>query len=648
MAPYLLVVESDPDLQRQIADALREANYELSTEREGTWAQRSLSIRVPDGLVVNTRLSDGAGFKVASELRRDPEGAHVPIFFLSGGARGVSHDAEMRRRFAPATCLPAPVDPNSLLANLLRTLPPPVAPVRVRLPSPTTPPPADDEQAREGAAVEQHAPQLQAEPSSPVNISGSLERDSFAQVLRRLFVERRTGALLVVREKTKKIVYVEDGYPVAVRSNALRECLGQILLANRRISADVLKSSLQQMQREKRQQGEILVQMGVLSPHGLAEALAQQMEAKLLGLFAWRSGNFVFKEGWKTEAESVSLDRPTGALILEGVRLHYDDNQKDYVLALAAGKYITPTSDPWLRLQELSVDAKDTQFMSRADGTLTLEEIMNVPPVPRDRARTLMVSMLEAGVVEACDQPLADLPLAPLALPEGTGHPRWSRTELAAYMHGMRAQSHFEVIGVTVDVGGDEIESAYVQKAKLFHPDGFRGRSTVVRELVNQIFSRLTEARRTLTDPGLRKAYLARLERARSYGGGGPDAATAAEQVYYTGVGHLHERRYAEAEAAFRQATNLVPGQPSYHGALGWAIYRRAPTDRKALEAATSELEHAVGLAPDDPWVRVSLGRFLAETGKPQDAVAMLQSALRLDPLAHDIEEEIRRLTEDV
>ena len=43
-------------------------------------------------------------------------------------------------------------------------------------------------------------------------------KGSFAQVLRRLYSGRRTGALLVVQDKTKKIVYFREGYPVSVRS----------------------------------------------------------------------------------------------------------------------------------------------------------------------------------------------------------------------------------------------------------------------------------------------------------------------------------------------------------------------------------------------------------------------------------------------
>jgi cytochrome c-type biogenesis protein CcmH/NrfG len=88
----------------------------------------------------------------------------------------------------------------------------------------------------------------------------------------------------------------------------------------------------------------------------------------------------------------------------------------------------------------------------------------------------------------------------------------------------------------------------------------------------------------------------------------------------------------------------LAPGQASYHGALGWAIYRSAPASPDAVAAGRTELERAVMLGERDPWVHVSLARFHAETGAPDRAVAEFEAALKLNPGLGDVEEELRRL----
>ena len=80
---YILVVESDPDLQRRIGDALREGPYELAAETEASWAKRSIAVRTPDAVILDTSLSDGPGFALAEELRSDPDTRARPIIFIA-------------------------------------------------------------------------------------------------------------------------------------------------------------------------------------------------------------------------------------------------------------------------------------------------------------------------------------------------------------------------------------------------------------------------------------------------------------------------------------------------------------------------------------------------------------------------------------
>jgi len=145
---------------------------------------------------------------------------------------------------------------------------------------------ADPAQKREKRAVETTARHFAAgEPE----LRGSLARQPFARVLQRVYAARMSGALLLARNKVKKIVNFDKGYPVSVRSNMLSECLGQILLEQRLISAETLAGSLREMKETRKHQGEVLVAMGALSPYNLSRALMLQMESKLLEIFSWSS-----------------------------------------------------------------------------------------------------------------------------------------------------------------------------------------------------------------------------------------------------------------------------------------------------------------------------------------------------------------------
>jgi DNA-binding response OmpR family regulator/tetratricopeptide (TPR) repeat protein len=653
MAPYLLVVESDPELQRRIGDALKEAKYELSSETEGAWARRSLAVRPPDAVILDTSLTDGSGFSVADAIRKDDDTAKVPIFFVASKYRGASHRTEARRRFSPAYFFPTPLDMDSLLAALLEAVPPRDAGSTVAIPD--YPPPVrltDAAQRQERKEVERTARELSA---FEAELSGSLATEPFARTLQQIYGQRMTGSLLLTNEPVKKLVFFREGYPIWVRSNALHECLGQILLSNKLITQGVLDESLRRMEAQKKQQGSVLVEMGALSPYNLSRALVKQMEAKLYDVFSWERGKFVLTEGKEPRSEPVRLDKTPAELILEGIRRYYGPERQAAVLEPYTRQFVAPSDDPFRRLQNITRDPAELAFIDGLDGSARLEEVLALATIPPDRARLLLVSMSEAGMIEPSRTPTrkrADEPARSKSL-AATERPadQKTREELTALLETMRAQSHFAVLGVGPSADGATVDRAYENVARDYHPDHFRFLPDDLRAIALKIFDRLGEARATLRDGNRRRKYVTQIDRERSGRGDHTEplalqdaSSAAAEQVYYAGVEHMRSRRYRFAVEAFRQATMLAPSQASYHGALGWALFRESPADPVAIAAGQAELKHATEIDKRNPWVRISLGRFFAETGQADEAIAQFEVALRLNPGLTDIEEEIRRL----
>jgi DNA-binding response OmpR family regulator/curved DNA-binding protein CbpA len=667
MAPYVLVVESDPEMQRRIGDTLSEAHYSLAAEAEIGWAKRSMLIQPPDAVVIDTALPDGSGFTLAEDVRRVAETEHTPIFFVASTHRGASHATEAKRRFAPAEYLTTPLDVSRLLALMLEMIPPSepttLEPVVADYPGTTIVDlveidDIDDlDQKRERRHVESTAKHM---VPSHADLRGSLARQPFAHVLQRIYASRLSGALLLTNQAIKKIVYVESGYPIAVRSNVSTECLGQILLQQRMISADSLAESLHRMKLSKRRQGELLVEMGALSPYNLSRALVLQMEAKLLEVFSWRDGRFSFKKGQPGHDQPVRLDRTPAALILEGIRRSYDAERIHSVLSPFMGLYLMPSPDRRQRLQDITADPNEQRFVDSLDGTVRFETALASTMVPTDRARLLLVAMAEAGMMIPSRQPSQQS--APKAVDETQAveedsQPHMaagerSRDDLTVILEVMHHQTHFEVLALDREATPSEVETAYEVRARDFHPDRFRMRTEDVRVVAERIFERLEEAHAVLSDATARRRYIAQLDRAKTQKatGHGEPAQTGespqviAERIYFQGVAHLRARRYRDGAEAFSQATALAPAQASYRSALGWAMYRQAPADPRAVAAGLAELLRAVDTDVKNPWSRVSLGRFYAETGMPDEAIRVFEEVLRMSPGLSDIEEEIRRL----
>ena len=672
MAGYVLIVERDAELQQRIGAALREAGYELAAETEAAWAKRSIAVRRPDAVILGTRLGDGDGFGLAEELRRDLETRTVPIVFIASSHRGASHRAEARRRFAPAEYLTTPLDARLIAPRLVALAELAAAPP---VDDEVTPPPMpvtkeslrDPAQQRERRDVERTAKTLVEDPAEAA-FAGTLKRTPLARVLQRLYATRATGSLLLLRDNTKKIVLLAEGYPVSVRSNLLGECLGQILLEKKLINGEALAASVARMQKEKRQQGQILIEMGALSPYNLQRALVDQLEAKLLEIFAWPEGKFMFKAGEGAAAGATRLERSPAALILEGIRRHYDEARQKTVLGRYAGQYVALSADPMLRLQEMTADPTEQAFIHDLDGSRQLEAILAHAKVPTPKARLLLVALSEAGMIQPREatsrRRVAVLPTAAPApaapAPERQPAPLGSG-ELSMMLQMARTQDHFWALGVGRDTATAEIDRAYEALARSFHADRYRLASDDDRRMAQEIFDCLAEAHRVLLDPARRRAYMAKIGRqddappapprdlsaapvavpvrATSGSPGG-----AAQSLYEVGLEHLRARRHHEAVEVLRQAARLIPNEADYRAALGWALFRQAPADARAARAAIAELRRATQIDERHRTAAQHLAEIYAQTGQPEAAIAELERLLALEPEAVELADELRRL----
>jgi curved DNA-binding protein CbpA len=420
--------------------------------------------------------------------------------------------------------------------------------------------------------------------------------------------------------------------------------------------------------------------MGVLSPHNLQRALMEQVEAKMFEVFSWRDGNFMFKEE-DAAPEDVApqrLNRAPAALILEGIRRHYDNERQRGVLSAFAGRSVSLNPDAKMRLQEITGDPSELAFIRSIDGATRFETVLAAAAIPREKAQLLLVAMSEAGMIAPGDPPArrrvaapsggggeeegeGESGPAPQAAAAGSGGISspvpFSGSQLATVAATLRTQNYFWALGVDPVATVAAIDAAYETLARSFHGDRYRNAPDDDRRLAQEIFDRLAEAHRVLRDPTRRRGYLSRLEREGERGDNGrrrdaaasamaSDAgpAAAARVLYETGQEHLRARRHHEAVEAFRQAARLLPGEADFRAALGWALFREAPADARAERAALAELRRAVQIDAQNQRALAYLAQFYAQTGHPELAILELEKILVINPGATEAADELRRL----
>ena len=224
-------------------------------------------------------------------------------------------------------------------------------------------------------------------------------------------------------------------------------------------------------------------------------------------------------------AENRLLERSPAATILEGIRRHYDEARQQAALEKYAQQYVGLSSDPQLRLQDMTSDPVELAFIQSIDGSKQLDVILERAEIPRDKARLLLVALSEAGMLQRHETTTRKKGAPPVPSCRRCRRCRcWARPprrrrptaplasgQLSMMLQTVRTQDYFWALDVGRDAPVADIDRAYEALARSFHADRYRLSSEEDRKAAQEIFDKLGEAHRTLRDPAKRKAYLAKL-----------------------------------------------------------------------------------------------------------------------------------------
>jgi CheY-like chemotaxis protein len=635
MTATVLYVDDDRNLCQIVGRALRGEGYEVRTAFDGAEAIASLREDPPDLVLLDLLLPRRDGFEVLEEIRSmPPPVGRLPVVLLSGCSPTPTY-AKRARALGASELLVKPVPLEKLLEVVV---------CHVGEPKPMA------------------ASRRRARPQRARGLAGTLDRIPFPAVLHHLHGMRASGVLHLESGKKRKWIQLRDGYPVAVRSNLMRETLGSFLERTGRITRAILDESLAQLS-DGRRHGEILVAMEVLTEEQVADMLREQADGKLFEIFAWERGSFRFElRATLQRANALGIGRSPANLILEGIRSRFPIERIDRYFRRHGSRLVSRGESPFYRTQEIQIDSSDEALLRGIDGTQCLADFS----AEEERTRRTVYGLLAVGSLELSDASGTQAGAAAAPRPADARSPvreRVSRSalaepgarvdrrqddprelELATLAGQLRTRDHFEILDVEPGVDREALREAYARVSQRTHPDRFSGASRTVRDLAAEVHGLVTAAYETLADPRARQQYLLdrkkkqREDDQRRLGERALEAETESRQ----GEAALTARDYEAALAHFGRALQLYPDDGDHHAHYGWSLYLCHPSDPSMVGEALEHVRRGIKLAGNREKPYLFMGRLYKAIGRADVAEKMFTRAVHIAPECVEALRELR------
>lgn len=601
----IMVIDDDQGLRSYLQNALKPVGYQVETVDRGAVGLQKLLTDDFDLVLIDINMPEISGPAVCSALRKHEKTKELKVVMITSMFHSPDQIAQAKADYGPDEFLLKPFTIpalHSLIGGLF----------------------GEKQDATETERVEQ------------------IDASSIPLLLHKLYGKKSTGLLHLQRGDAKKIIYIKDGYPIFARSNVLSECLGRMLVGEGCITQVDCDASVERSKESGRLQGTVLIEMGLLTPQDLHEALTRQVTEKLLSTFSWQNGTCQFISGKEFKKTVTSIKLSPASLILQGIARHWSTKQLDDYLLPLRNLYLKQASDPKYRFQDIELNRRGEEIFRSCLGGLTLTQILEQHPLARREVQQVLTALLISEMLEGSEvAEQIEAAEFPGQTREQPIDEQLRRKILDDYQRVMAAD-YFDALGIARQCGGAEVRRAYYRLAKEYHPDRFLG-SGLSREMsnkINEMFQYITQAYTVLSDPNSCSDYLDELIN-------GPkktiniNQVIEAETAYQEGRTLLNIRRYNAAVKPLQRAIELSPEEPEYLTHFAWALFKSAPEKNEMQNRALEVLLASRELNPGLDLTHLYLGHIYHLQGKDRQSEKAFEMAVQANP---DCTEALREL----
>ncbi|MBI4685401.1 MAG: DnaJ domain-containing protein [Nitrospirae bacterium] len=457
--------------------------------------------------------------------------------------------------------------------------------------------------------------------------SGRLEDYPIADVLIGL---QRVGAIGVLQIRSGdmiKKVYVKNGDIIFSISNQQDDRIGEFLFKTGVITVEQFDNYISTSEKTGRKEGAVLVELGYIKPQNLPEIVRRLSEEIILGLFSLKDGSFEFKEGMLPSDEVITLKLSAANIIYRGIKRISEPQKVFDFLQLSYDTVLCFSTDPLDLFQDIALDLKDRKILSYVDGKSSIKDIISMSPISETETLKTLYALMSTRIIEVMGD--EELPAGLSAADVIEGPESRIDEDFVNKIEGIYSTyetiGYYGILGVKEWAATEEIKKAFYKVAKEFHPDRhFHLKSEELKGKLNTIFSYITAAYTTLSDPQKKRQYDSRLSQGTGRVSGNKDTAA---MKFEEGRNEFKKGNYKEAFQLVGQAAYLDNTVADYHYYYGLVL-----SQLKRFKEAERSVSRALECSPYNAEYMTELGFVLLKLGFPHRAKSTFEKAMKTDP----------------
>jgi serine/threonine protein kinase len=204
---------------------------------------------------------------------------------------------------------------------------------------------------------------------------GGLSRASLLPVVHRLTAGYETGVLHLREGGRQKKLYFLEGRPDFIASTDRNEMLGEQLVSSHVCLRMEVDMALAVLDRYDGRLGDALVGLGILRPVQLVNAVRSQVRRRFLEAFRWRTGEWRFLRGARSEEETFSVQQDPCELLRDAASEAHPA-ELEAALSPIHERVLVRSPSPPMPLAAYRVPPEWSALISQVNGQSTLASIV--------------------------------------------------------------------------------------------------------------------------------------------------------------------------------------------------------------------------------------------------------------------------------